>query len=675
MPYPVYSSQTKDNGLMGYYKDYLYEDAITWTTDGANAGTVNYRAGKFYCTNVCGVLLSNEVTANQMIAEALNNVAKGYVSYVGNPKLMNNVMADIEIMIPTHAEEREKLSVFFRNLDNLITLHQREFAFLCKEKSKKFRYIKNAWEQRKLGEIGSVSMCRRIFKEQTSENGEIPFYKIGTFGGEADAFISRELFEEYKAKYQYPKKGDILISASGSIGRTVVFTGKNEYFQDSNIVWLNHDKHLDNSFLKCFYSIVKWAGIEGSTIKRLYNDNILNTAITLPSVEEQQKIGAYFENLDNLITLHQRKYDKLTNVKKSMLEKMFPQNGSNVPEIRFKGFTEAWEQRKLGDVVDVRSGKDYKHLSEGNIPVYGTGGFMLNVNQALSYDEDAIGIGRKGTIDKPYILKAPFWTVDTLFYAIPREKVDLNFAFDVFQNIDWKKKDESTGVPSLSKTAINEIDVLVPQYDEQQPLGQFFNRIDNLITLHQCKCQIDGCRFQSPLAITWEQRKVTEIGKIYIGLVTTMTKHYTDEGTLLIRNSDIKDGKFEFGDNPIYLEKTFAEKNETRMHQIGDVITVHTGDVGTSAVITENEAKSIGFATIVTRPNPKIIDSNYLCSFLNTDKHKKWAVSISTGDGRTNYNLGDYFELVVPVPSIAEQKKIASYIQKLNRLITLHQCE
>lgn len=126
MPYPVYSSQTKDNGLMGYYKDYLYEDAITWTTDGANAGTVNYRAGKFYCTNVCGVLLSNEVTANQMIAEALNNVAKGYVSYVGNPKLMNNVMADIEIMIPTHAEEREKLSVFFRNLDTLITLHQCE---------------------------------------------------------------------------------------------------------------------------------------------------------------------------------------------------------------------------------------------------------------------------------------------------------------------------------------------------------------------------------------------------------------------------------------------------------------------------------------------------------------------------------------------------------------------
>ncbi|MEJ8736249.1 restriction endonuclease subunit S [Erysipelotrichaceae bacterium HCN-30851] len=130
MPYPVYSSQTKDNGLLGYYKDFLYEDAITWTTDGANAGTVNYRAGKFYCTNVCGVLLSNEVKASKMIAEALNNVAKSYVSYVGNPKLMNNVVADIEIMIPVSPLEQEKISNLFAVLDNLITLHQCELEKL-----------------------------------------------------------------------------------------------------------------------------------------------------------------------------------------------------------------------------------------------------------------------------------------------------------------------------------------------------------------------------------------------------------------------------------------------------------------------------------------------------------------------------------------------------------------
>ena len=304
MQYPVYSSQTKDNGLMGYYKDYLYENAITWTTDGANAGTVNFRAGKFYCTNVCGVLLSDKIQANKMISEALNNVAKGYVSYVGNPKLMNNVMADISIMLPKQWEEREQLSKLFTNLDHLITLHQ-------------------------------------------------------------------------------------------------------------------------------------------------------------------------------------RKYDKLHNIKKSMLEKMFPKNGSNVPEIRFKGFTEAWEQRKLGDVVDVQSGKDYKHLSEGSIPVYGTGGYMLSVNKALSYNQDAIGIGRKGTIDKPYVLKAPFWTVDTLFYAIPKDNNELNFLNCIFQNIDWKKKDESTGVPSLSKSTINNVDIFAPDVKEQKSIGEYFSNLDHLITLHQ----------------------------------------------------------------------------------------------------------------------------------------------------------------------------------------------
>ena len=150
-------------------------------------------------------------------------------------------------------------------------------------------------------------MCRRIFKEQTTEQGDVPFFKIGTFGGKADAFISQELFEEYKAKYPYPVTGTILISASGSIGRTVEFTGKNEYFQDSNIVWLTHDERLQDIFLKYLYETVKWVKIEGSTIKRLYNGNILQTEIKLPSISEQKLIGSFFRSLDNLITLHQRK--------------------------------------------------------------------------------------------------------------------------------------------------------------------------------------------------------------------------------------------------------------------------------------------------------------------------------------------------------------------------------
>lgn len=154
-------------------------------------------------------------------------------------------------------------------------------------------------------------MCRRVFKYQTTESGDIPFFKIGSFGATPDAFISRDLFEKLKMKYPYPEKGDVLISASGSIGRTVVFTGKDEYFQDSNIVWLKHDNSIINHFLKYLYSIVKWVGVEGTTIKRLYNDNILKTEVIIPTLSEQQKVSNYLDGLDRLITLHQLEPFKL----------------------------------------------------------------------------------------------------------------------------------------------------------------------------------------------------------------------------------------------------------------------------------------------------------------------------------------------------------------------------
>ena len=355
----------------------------------------------------------------------------------------------------------------------------------------RFKGFSDAWEQRKLGEIGSVSMCRRIFKEQTSENGEIPFYKIGTFGGEADAFISRELFEEYKAKYQYPKKGDILISASGSIGRTVVFTGKNEYFQDSNIVWLNHDKHLDNSFLKCFYSIVKWAGIEGSTIKRLYNDNILNTAITLPSVEEQQKIGAYFENLDNLITLHQRKFEKLTNVKKSMLEKMFPQNGSSYPEIRFKGFTDPWEQRKAKEICSIGTGKSntQDQVDDGKYPFYIRSDVPVRSNKYLYDCEAVITIG-DGNIGKVFhYVNGKFDLHQRCYKMTDFKDIWGKYFFYYFSTKFYDRAMKMTAkatVDSVRLEMISEMDIKKPpQISEQKQIAEFFANLDNLITLHQ----------------------------------------------------------------------------------------------------------------------------------------------------------------------------------------------
>lgn len=236
-------------------------------------------------------------------------------------------------------KEANMIGEFFLLIDRTITLHQRKLNNLKLKKKAllqklfpkneerypelRFPGFTDAWEQRKLRSLATVEMNKRIFKEQTTIKGDIPFYKIGTFGSDADSFISRELFKEYKNKYPYPNIGDILISASGSIGRTVVYNGEDAYYQDSNIVWLNHNGKIDNSFLLQFYNQVKWAGLEGSTIKRLYNKNILETNIALPKIEEQRLIGKFFELVDRSITLHQRKLDHLQLQKKALLQQMF----------------------------------------------------------------------------------------------------------------------------------------------------------------------------------------------------------------------------------------------------------------------------------------------------------------------------------------------------------------
>ena len=335
--YPVIANALTGDGIVGYYdKEYRVNAPAVTVTGRGDVGHAKARLVNF--TPVVR-LLSVKSEHDVFFLENAINTLKIVIESTGVPQLTVPQLAKYEVAFPRQLDEEEHIGAFFKQLDHLITLHQRKFEKLTNVKKSmlekmfpqngssypeiRFKGFTDPWEQRKLGEIGSVSMCRRIFKEQTSETGDIPFYKIGTFGADPDAFISRELFEEYKSKYPYPQKGDILISASGSIGRTVEFAGNNEYFQDSNIVWLNHDERLSNPFLKCFYSVVKWAGIEGSTIKRLYNDNILNTVICMPSVPEQKRIGLFFENLDNLITLHQRELEKLQNIKKSMLEKMF----------------------------------------------------------------------------------------------------------------------------------------------------------------------------------------------------------------------------------------------------------------------------------------------------------------------------------------------------------------
>jgi type I restriction enzyme S subunit len=153
----------------------------------------------------------------------------------------------------------------------------------------------------RLGDVGDICMCKRIMKNQTLPNGEIPFYKIGTFGKQADAYISNNLYEEYKNKYSFPKKGEILISASGTIGREVVYDGTPAYFQDSNIVWISNDESIIyNCFLYYLLQTIKWT-TEGGALQRLYNDNIKKVEIPIPPLSEQQRIVSILDRFDTLI--------------------------------------------------------------------------------------------------------------------------------------------------------------------------------------------------------------------------------------------------------------------------------------------------------------------------------------------------------------------------------------
>ncbi len=228
-----------------------------------------------------------------------------------------------------------------------------------------------------LGKIGQVKMCKRVLKEQTSENEKIPFYKISTFGEEANTFISNELFLEFKEKYSYPNKGDILISAAGTVGKTVIFDGKPSYFQDSNIVWIeNNEKIILNRFLYYFYQTKPWQTTNGSTITRIYNEDLRSIKLTFPeSLSTQQKIASVLSALDDKIELNNRINAELEAMAKTLYDYWFVQfdfpivtsSGVEKPyktsggkmvynETLKREIPEGWEVKSLYEIADYING-------------------------------------------------------------------------------------------------------------------------------------------------------------------------------------------------------------------------------------------------------------------------------------------------------------------------------
>ena len=242
----------------------------------------------------------------------------------------------IEISFPPLAEQQRIVGLLDEAFEGLATAKanaeknlQNARALFESHLQSVFTQRGTGWVEKTVGEIGKISMCKRIFKEETTATGDIPFYKIGTFGKEPDAFIPNHTYNEYRAKYSFPKKGDVLISASGTIGRRVRYDGEPAYFQDSNIVWIDNDeRQVLNDYLFHFYGACEWNSTKGATISRLYNDDLRRVAIGFPkSLQEQRRIVAQLDSLheetQSLARLYERKQAALEALKKSLLHQAF----------------------------------------------------------------------------------------------------------------------------------------------------------------------------------------------------------------------------------------------------------------------------------------------------------------------------------------------------------------
>ena len=324
-PFPVVNGGKEYSG----YTDKFNENACTITISqgGESAGFVNWIGVSFWAGAHCYVVEIPKGYNTRYLYHTLKNKERDIQlskQGAGIPGLNRDTLYKQVIPIPSLSEQTRIVGIldtFTSAIDNL----KEQIA----QRRKQYEYYRDQLldlegkpgvEMKTLGEVGDVCMCKRIMKEQTSENEEIPFFKIGTFGSQADAFISRDLFEEYKSKYSYPKKGEILISASGTIGRSVVFDGEDAYYQDSNIVWIaNDEKVVTNRYLYYFYQVADWK-VDGGTIKRLYNYNLKNTTIPLPPLQEQQRIvsildtfEASIQNLEAQLSQREKQYEYYRN--------------------------------------------------------------------------------------------------------------------------------------------------------------------------------------------------------------------------------------------------------------------------------------------------------------------------------------------------------------------------
>ncbi|EMH20749.1 restriction endonuclease subunit S [Helicobacter pylori] len=370
--------------------------------------------------------------------------------------------------------------------------------------------LPKTWQKVRLGDIGKPCMCKRVMKHQTTPYGEIPFYKIGTFGNTADAFISKKLFLEYKTKYSFPKKGDILISASGTIGRAVIYDGKPAYFQDSNIVWIDNDETLvKNDFLFYAYSNIKW-NTEHTTILRLYNDNFRNTLIPLPPLNEQIAIANVLSDVDRYLYSLDALILKKESVKKALSFELLSQRK------RLKGFNQAWQKVRLGDICEFGNGGAYETLivENGNFKLISLNsididGNLKNTMKRVNFYDNSLkqddivmvlsDVAHGDFLGLCAVIPNNDYVLNQRMGRLRKKNDCINILFlRLYINANqkyFKMQGQGSSQLNLSKKAIEDFEILLPPLDEQAAIANVLSALDNeIISLKNKKRQFENIK-------------------------------------------------------------------------------------------------------------------------------------------------------------------------------------
>lgn len=363
----------------------------------------------------------------------------------------------------------------------------------------RFKGFDDAWERRRLGEV--VDVYDGVHQTPKYQDEGIMFLSVENISTlKSEKFISKEAFEkDYKV---YPEKGDILMTRIGDVGTTnVVETSEKLAFYVS--LALLKPNNIDSYFLSHamknyeFQKSLREHTLVTAIPQKINKDEIGKISIFITvNIDEQAKIGSFFCRLDNLITLHQRKHDKLMKVKKSMLDKMFPKNGANVPEIRFKGFSDAWERRKVKELCSIATGKSNTQdkVEDGEYPFYVRSPIIERSTKYL-YDEEAVvTVGDGVGTGKVFHYVNGKYDLHQRCYRMYNftEKLNAKYFYQVFSKLFYKRvmaMTAKTSVDSVRLEMIADMKILVPEIDEQKQIGEYFSRLDRLITLQQRKCE------------------------------------------------------------------------------------------------------------------------------------------------------------------------------------------